>query len=282
MTVFHYTIKEDRQTIEHLLREQWQAGKKTVHLMRMAKSVTDENGEPIDWKLPLFVGTNLTFSFPEALSTYVPEEQGILNVIFEDEHIVAAVKKAGISMHPDRPGQTGTFMNQVMAYIANNGGHYAEHIHRLDKGTSGVVLIAKHPIAKGLFDRMIEKNDISRKYLAETDGLLKRPRGTIRFSIGKDRHDPSRRLVSLSGQSAITHFRVIDRTADSSFVEAELETGRTHQIRVHLAHIGHPVKGDTLYDGSDTDDGNYRLTATSVAFTHPFTGETTTIAMETK
>ena len=75
----------------------------------------------------------------------------------------------------------------------------------------------------------------------------------------------------------MTHFRVIDRTIDSTIVEAELETGRTHQIRVHLAHIGHPVIGDTLYDGSETEDGEYRLTATSLSFIHPFTGEQTVI-----
>ena len=278
MTVFHYKIQEDRQTIEHLLREQWQAGKKTIHLMRMAKSVTDVNEEPIDWKLPLPIGTELSFAFPDALSTYVPQEQKNLTVLFEDEHILAVMKPAGISTHPDKLGQTGTLMNLVMSYIQKNGGQYAEHIHRLDKGTAGVLLIAKHPIAKALFDRMIEENEITRKYIAETDGLLKRPRGSIKLPIGKDRHHPTRRRVSLSGQSAVTHFRVLDRLTDSSIVEAELETGRTHQIRVHLSHIGHPVKGDTLYDGSETANGEYRLTATSLSFKHPFTSQATLIA----
>ena len=94
-----------------------------------------------------------------------------------------------------------------MAYIRNNGGDYAEHIHRLDKGTSGVVLIAKHPIAKALFDRMIENNDITRKYTAEVDGYLKRPKGSIKLPIGRDRHHPAKRIVSMSGQAAVTHFQ---------------------------------------------------------------------------
>lgn len=278
MTSFLYETQEDGLTIEHLLREQWQAGKKVVHSMRMAKSVTGTNGEPIDdWRLPLPAGTKLTFSFPDTRSTYVPVEKEDLRILFEDEHILAVIKEAGISTHPDENDRGGTLMNYVMAYVETNGGDYAEHIHRLDKGTAGVLLIAKHPIAKTLFDRMLEENKIVRTYRAETDGLLKRPKGTIKLPIGRDRHHRSKRRVSMSGQSAVTHFRVIERKTDTTIVEAELETGRTHQIRVHLAHLGHPVTGDVLYDGSKTKDGKYRLTATALSFIHPFTGEQMTV-----
>ena len=273
MTSFHYKVVEDGTTIEQLLREQWQAGKKTVHLMRMEKSVTGTDKDPIDWRLPLQTGTELTFTVPGAHSTYLPSTSDDLQILFEDEHILAVSKPAGLATHPDGPDRDGTLMNEVMAYIKSNEGEYAEHIHRLDKGTSGVILIAKHPIAKTLFDRMIEKNEITRTYQAEVDGSLKRPKGTINLPIGRDRHHPMRRRVSMSGQSAVTHFRVIERKQNSTLVEAELETGRTHQIRVHLAHLGHPVMGDTLYDGSETSDGEFRLTATALSFIHPFTNE---------
>ena len=103
MTVFHYKIQEDGQTIEHLLREQWQAGKKTIHLMRMAKSVTDVNGEPVIWQMPLDAGTELSFDFSDARSTYVPQKLENLTVLFEDDHILAVVKPAGIATHPDKP-----------------------------------------------------------------------------------------------------------------------------------------------------------------------------------
>ncbi len=278
MALFHYKTQENNVTVEQLLKEQWQGGKKTVHLMRMAKSVLDSDGNPIDdWRAPLPEGTELVVTFPDAASTYIPDEQARLTVLFEDEHILAVVKPRGIATHPDGPRDTGTLMNAVMAYVTKNGGDYAEHIHRLDKGTSGVILVAKHPIAKSLFDRLIENNNITRKYTAEVDGYLKRPRGTIKLPIGRDRHHPLKRLVSMSGQAAITHFRVIERKDDTTIVEAELETGRTHQIRVHLAHIGHPVTGDTLYDGSETRNGHYQLTATALSFIHPFTGQQTTI-----
>jgi len=278
LTSFNYETQEDGLTIEHLLREQWQAGKKIVHSMRMAKSVTGTDGEPIDdWRLPFPAGTKLTFTFPDTRSSYVSEEQEGLKVLFEDNHILAVLKPAGIATHPDDKDRGGTLMNHVMAYVEKNGGEYAEHIHRLDKGTAGVLLIAKHPVAKTLFDRMLEQNEIVRTYQAETDGLLKRPKGTIKLPIGRDRHHPAKRRVSLSGQAAVTHFRVIERKEDTTIVEAKLETGRTHQIRVHLAHLGHPVTGDVLYDGSKTKDGKYRLTATALSFTHPFTGQETTI-----
>lgn len=273
LTSFHYKIAEDDVTVESLLREVWQAGKKTVHLMRMAKSVTTMDGEPIDWRTPLPKGTELTFSVPEARSSYFPEE-GELEIRYEDEHLLAVYKEAGIATHPEAPGQGGTLMNKVMMHIEKNGGTYAEHIHRLDKGTAGVLLIAKHPVAKAMLDRMLERHEIRRTYKAEVEGILKRPKGTINLPLGKDRHHAAKRRVSLSGQSAITHFTVIERKTDSTIVEAELETGRTHQIRIHFAHLGHPIVGDTLYGGDETADGEYHLTAINLTFSHPFTHET--------
>ncbi|MDS9472644.1 RluA family pseudouridine synthase [Sporosarcina pasteurii] len=277
MSSFHYQISDDGITVEQLLREEWQAGKKTVHLMRMEKSVVDMKGTPIDWRTPLKAGTTIQFTVPDARSNYLSNEQVPLKILFEDEHIIAVWKPAGMATHPTKETENDTLMNVVFAYISKNGGQYAEHIHRLDKGTAGVLLIAKHPIAKTIFDRMIENNEITRTYEAELDGTLKRPRGTINRPIGKDRHHSARRRVSPTGQQAITHFKVLERKAQTTIVEAKLETGRTHQIRVHFAHLGHPVTGDTLYEGSETEDGNFHLTATALSFIHPFTKEQITV-----
>lgn len=278
MTSFHYEIVKDETTIEQLLREEWQAGKKTVHLMRMAKSVTDQEGAPFDWRTPLKAGTALQITVPDAQSSYLQNKQTPLKVLFEDEHMIAVWKPAGMATHPTTDSEDDTLMNIVFAHIVKNGGQYAEHVHRLDKGTAGVLLIAKHPIAKTIFDRMIENNEITRIYEAELDGTFRRPRGTINRPIGKDRHHPARRRVSPNGQQAVTHFKVIERKQQTTVVEARLETGRTHQIRVHFAHLGHPVTGDTLYGGSETEDENFRLTATKLEFIHPFTKQTITIA----
>ncbi|MCG3088706.1 RluA family pseudouridine synthase [Sporosarcina cyprini] len=274
---FHYSLKEDGLTIERLLQEKWVVGKKTVHQLRMAKSIYDTSGNPVDWREPLESGTVLRFTFPDITSTYVPEDPGSIEIVWEDEHLLVARKPAGIATHPDHPAGTGTFMNQVMGYIQRSGGTYAEHVQRLDKGTSGLIVVAKHPIAKGLLDRMMEQNEVTRTYEAEVDGRLNRMRGSLKYPIGRDRHHPTRRRVSPGGQSATTHFRILERLETSTIIEARLDTGRTHQIRVHFSHIGHPIIGDTLYGGTETDDGQYRLTAVKVSFVHPITEESLTI-----
>ncbi|WP_339254067.1 RluA family pseudouridine synthase [Sporosarcina sp. FSL W8-0480] len=277
MTSFRYETTKYGVTIEGLLRNDWQAGKKTVHQMRMDKAVTDSAGVPLDWRTPLAEGTELLFHFKDAQSSYKPDENKSVTILFEDEHLIAAKKPAGMATHPDENDKGHTFINAVMAHVVNNGGAYAEHVHRLDKGTEGIILVAKHPIAKALFDRMIEERSITRIYHAEVDGRLKRIRGTLQYPIGRDRHHPTRRRVTPGGQDAVTRFKIIERFDDSTLVEASLETGRTHQIRVHFSHIGHPVKGDILYGGSETEDGTYRLTAKKVQFIHPFTLKQTNI-----
>ncbi len=277
VTTFRYQVIQDDLTIEGILRNKWNAGKKTVHQMRMEKAVTDTAGQPVEWRSPMKAGTELVFHFKDAGSSYKPDENRTVSVLFEDEHIIAALKPAGIATHPDEHDEGGTFMNAIMAHVSKAGGAYAEHIHRLDKGTAGIVLVAKHPIAKAVFDRMIEERAITRIYHAEVDGRVKRMRGTLQYPIGRDRHHPTRRRVSPGGQDAVTRYRVIERDDEATLVEASLETGRTHQIRVHFSHIGHPVKGDTLYGGSETADGDYRLVAKKVSFIHPFTEEQTTI-----
>lgn len=282
MTSFHYTTEKPSETIEKLLREQWQGGKKSVHQMRMDKSVTDTEGQPLDWKEPLPEGTELIFGFSDAQSSYKPEASDSLNVLWEDEHILVVNKPAGVSVHPENLPGTGTLMNEVMGYIEAQGGTYAEHIHRLDQHTAGVLLIAKNPLAKTMFDRMLEQNQIERYYTAELEGQLRKPRGTINMPIGKDRYHATRRRVSPSGQSAVTHFKVLERKPDTTLVEAQLETGRTHQIRVHFSHMGHPVVGDQLYGSETIARGPYKLVASKVAFTHPITSEMIVVEVETE
>ena len=269
---FDYELKTDNITIEQLLRDEFHIGKKIMHEMRMAKSIVNENGEPMVWQHHYPIGTKLTFHVNVEPSSYVATEKCEVPVLFEDAHVLVVSKPADMPTHPNDPGQTGTCMNHVMSYIKNQGGVYAEHVHRLDQGTKGLVLIAKHPLIKSMLDRMLEDKKIIRVYEAIVDGFMTQKNGTIRTSIGNDRHDSSRRAVSATGQTAITHFEVVGQDANFTKVHVILETGRTHQIRVHFSSIGHPITGDRLY-GSRTRADNYSLQAKKLQFVHPISKE---------
>lgn len=268
--MFHYEINEDNLTIEELLRNHWRLGKKLVHELRMSKAITTVNDEPVQWKVPLQPGTILKFSFPIPSSNYQPTPVCAIDIIYEDDHCLIVSKPKGMSTHPNDARDTHTCMNHVMAHIKKQGGVYAEHVHRLDRGTQGLLLVAKHPLAKSIFDRMIEEKSIIRTYAAEVQGNLQASTGTITEPIGKDRHHATRRVVSKTGQHAVTHYEVVARYKSSCIVHLILETGRTHQIRVHLAYIGHPIIGDTMYGARETASGDYELHAIQLEFEHPF------------
>ena len=268
--MFQYEIIEDQLTIEELLRNNWRLGKKLVHELRMAKAVTSTDGEPIQWNEPLPAGTIVQFSFPIPASNYKPTPVCAIDIVYEDDHCLIVSKPKGMSTHPNDARDTHTCMNHVMAHIKENEGVYAEHVHRLDQGTKGLLLVAKHPLAKSIFDRMIEEKSIIRMYAAEVQGNVRSTTGTIAEAIGKDRHHATRRVVSKTGQHAVTHYEVVARYKHSCVVHLILETGRTHQIRVHMAHIGHPIIGDTMYGARETATGDYELHAIQLEFDHPF------------
>lgn len=270
---FRYTVSEDGLTIETILQQKWKLGKKLIHDLRMQKAVSDVNGELLQWKSTLSKGDILVFKWEVDASNYLLSDQIPLYVAYEDEYLLIASKPRGVATHPNESGQNHTFMNTVQNYLANNGQKYGEHVHRIDEGTKGLVVIAKNPIVKGMLDRMLENKEIVRTYEAVVEGQVKNNHGTIRAAIGSDRHHPTRRRVSPSGQLAITHYEVVGRHPNFTKVHAILETGRTHQIRVHFAHLGHPIVGDDLYGAKKTPTKTYELHAFKVQFVHPITGE---------
>lgn len=197
-----------------------------------------------------------------------------LNVLFEDDHCLVVNKPAGIAVHPSNEGQTGTLAHLVAAYYDLTGQSCpVRHIHRLDEWTSGPVLYAKNAASQRILDETMRQKQIERIYIAFVSGRMKQNRGRLDFPIGRDRHHNQRRRVSATGDHAVTHYEVIEVYASTTMVRLTLETGRTHQIRVHLSHIGHPLLGDKLYYGPVDIIPRQALHGDKLNFTHPVTGE---------
>ncbi|BCB02839.1 RluA family pseudouridine synthase [Bacillus sp. KH172YL63] len=259
-------------TIETILRNHWQAPKKLVHSMRMDKDVR-VNGEPVPWNVPLEPGDTLQLHLFKEAKYDVTPTYGELNVLFEDEHLIVVNKPAGIDTHPNHPGETDTLANLVAFHFQANGESCRVlHIHRLDHDTSGAIVFAKHPLSKAILDRLLSERKIKRTYHALAHGRIKQKKGTISSSIGRDRHHGTRRRVSPSGQEAVTHYKVLAYKEAYTLVEVKLDTGRTHQIRVHMSHLGHPLAGDTLYGGKPVFH-RQALHAAHISIPHPFTEE---------
>lgn len=204
-----------------------------------------------------------------------------LEALYEDDFCLVVHKPAGMPVHPDGGAKRLTLANVVAAHYTLNGEACAvHHVHRLDEYTSGPVLYAKGEFARLALDAQMRDKAIGRVYLALAEGEVPRDLRVIDAPIGRDRHHNSRRRVSPGGQEALTRVELVQklRSGQASLVRLTLETGRTHQIRVHMAHAGYPLIGDTLYGGSDSLLQRQALHGESLRFEHPFTGEKIEVA----
>lgn len=260
-------------TIRTLLEDEWLIPRKVRHFLRTRKNVR-LNQQPVMFHDIARAKDVITLYFedddyPKPIISLGQADK--VSILFEDEHIIIVDKPAGVKTHPNQPNETDTLFNHVAAYlVTQNQVPYV--VHRLDKETSGAIVFAKNPIVLPILGRMLEKKEITRLYEAEIDGQLTSPSLTINKKIGRDRHDRRKRIVdSRNGQHAITHVTVNQTMSRTSWVTCQLETGRTHQIRVHLAAIGHPIMGDPLYHPRPNARKRLQLHAKQLSLQHPFT-----------
>lgn len=236
------------------------------------------NGQKIktNYKCSMNDEIEITIPDPELLDV-IPEEMN-LDIYFEDKDVLVVNKPSGMVVHPAPGHLTGTLVNGLMAHCKDlsgiNGVLRPGIVHRIDKDTSGLLMVAKNDMAhEKLVNQLVEKT-VTRKYRAIVHGVIPHDFGTIDAPLGRDTKDRQSMTVVDNGKHAVTHFHVIERFKDFTFVECQLETGRTHQIRVHMKYIGYPLAGDPKYGPKKTLDINGQaLHAGILGFNHPRTNE---------
>ncbi len=236
------------------------------------------NGKAVKAKYSVKEGDLVTYDLPEPEVLEYEAEDIPLDIVYEDDDVAVVNKPQGMVVHPSVGHTSGTLVNALMYHIHDlssiNGVVRPGIVHRIDKDTSGLLMIAKNDRAhQALAEELKDKKSL-RKYLAIVHGNILNDRGVIEAPIGRSEKDRKKQAVMAKGKPAVTHFKVLERFGNYTLVELTLETGRTHQIRVHMAYIGHPVAGDPLYGPRKTLKGNGQfLHAQTLGFTHPTTGE---------
>ncbi|MDG5470220.1 RluA family pseudouridine synthase [Jeotgalibacillus sp. ET6] len=224
------------------------------------------------------LGDEIDIQIPDPEPLDVEAEEMNLEIYYEDEDVLVVNKPKGMVVHPAPGHLRGTLVNGLMAHCKDlsgiNGVLRPGIVHRIDKDTSGLLMVAKNDMAhEKLVQQLVDKT-VTRKYRAIVHGLIPHEYGTIDAPVGRDQKDRQSMAIVNNGKNAVTHFRVLDRFKEFSFVECELETGRTHQIRVHMKYIGFPLAGDPKYGPRKTlDIGGQALHAGVLGFIHPRTEE---------
>lgn len=269
------TEKHAGQWLFSVLKSEFQASKPVITEWMNQESIQVNRTSPKN-NIILKTGDRLFIDLQEKTGSSVIPEYGEPDILFEDSHMLIVNKPAGMPTHPNEEGQTGTLSNLIAYHFQINGEQAkVRHVHRLDRDTSGAVVFAKHRLAHAILDRQLETKTLKRTYIAAAEGKVTPKKGTVDSPIGRDRSHSVRRRVSPGGQAAVTHYKVkgYHPGAQLTLAELELETGRTHQIRVHMASIGHPLAGDDLYGGSRTLFHRQALHAKKVSVVHPISGE---------
>lgn len=236
------------------------------------------NRKPVKTSYAVQKGDKITITIPEAKETTLKPQEIPLDIVYEDDDILVVNKAKGMVVHPAAGNPEGTLVNAVMAHckgiLSGIGGELRPGIvHRLDKDTSGLLIVAKNDKAHIQMSKQIQDREVKKIYIALVRGVIPENEATINMPIGRSIQDRKKMAVTKKGKEAITHFQVLERFDKYTLLKVKIDTGRTHQIRVHMAEIGHPVVGDMLYSNGKNEFGieGQMLHATSLDFKHPIT-----------
>lgn len=249
------------------------------HIQKMiADGCIKVNQQEVKANYKLRKSDTVEFILPEAKQTEIVAEDIPLHILYEDQDVIVINKRRGMVVHPATGIYTGTLVNALLAHCKDLSGINGEIrpgiVHRLDKDTSGVMIAAKNDIAHISLAEQIKNKTAVRQYLAIVHGNIKEEQGIIDGAIGRDAKDRKKMaIVFENGKSAVTKFKVVERFGNYTLVQCKLMTGRTHQIRVHMTYIGHPLVGDPKYGGvkSAFKISGQALHSKSLTFIHPTT-----------
>lgn len=253
-----------RNTIQRLIEE----GDVLVNNTKKKTSYKVQTGDVIE------------VNIPEVKETNIKPEEIPIDIVYQDDDIIVVNKPKGLVVHPANGNPDGTLVNAIMAICKDSlsgiGGELRPGIvHRLDKDTSGLLIIAKNDKAHINMSNQIKNREVKKIYIALVKGVIGEDEATIDMPIGRSTKDRKKMAVRKDGKEAITHFKVLKRYKKYTLLEVKIDTGRTHQIRVHMSEIGHPVVGDMVYSNGKNEFGveGQMLHAKSLDFKHPVTGE---------
>lgn len=281
---FEFFVDENQQNtrIDLLLSLSLEGTSRSFIQKLFDKEKISVNGSICDSKkYKVKTGDRIEISIPEPETLEIEAEDIPLEIVYEDDDLLVVNKPKGMVVHPAVGNYTGTLVNAIMYHCGDrlssiNGVIRPGIVHRIDKDTSGLLMIAKNDMAHEALSKQLSEHSITRKYMALVYDNIKEESGTVDAPIGRDPKNRLRQAVTdQNSKRAVTHYRVLERFGKYTLIEAQLETGRTHQIRVHMAHIKHPLVGDMVY-GPRKQSINIEgqmLHAKVLGFVHPRTGE---------
>jgi len=271
-----HIVREDQagERIDKLitsLEEEWS---RTQVQEWIKDGVVSVNGNKPKANYKCETGDKLVINVPDPVPLNVEPEEMNLDIYYEDSDVLVVDKPRGMVVHPAPGHVTGTLVNGLLAHCKDlsgiNGVMRPGIVHRIDKDTSGLLMVAKNDFAHECLVEQLVKKSVTRKYEAIVHGVIPHDYGTVDAPIGRDQNDRQKMAVVDNGKHAVTHFRVLERFQDYTHIECELETGRTHQIRVHMKYIGYPLAGDPKYGPRKTlAIGGQALHAGILGFIHP-------------
>lgn len=273
-------VESDSKRIDAYLSEKLEDTSRVAIQRLVTNGKVLVNGKTVKASYKVQAGDKIEVEEEVPVEISLKAQEIPLDIIYEDKDIIVVNKPKGMVVHPANGNPDGTLVNAIMAICKDSlsgiGGEIRPGIvHRLDKDTSGIIIIAKNDKAHINLSEQIKEHTVKKTYIALVRGLVKENEATINMPIGRSEKDRKKMAVTKKGKEAITHFKVLERYDKYTLLQVNIETGRTHQIRVHLSQIGYPIVGDEVYSNGK-NEWNVKgqcLHAKSLEFTHPVTGE---------